>query len=143
MTYSEKLKDPRWQKKRLEILERDGWACRRCGAKDQPLHVHHAFYSKGVDPWDYPPRSLFSFCEDCHRLVTHWTQDILTSWNSLFAAGYNCASVDSFLSNVANMGRPSGSVDFFYTLSALHCSLRLIHQDFGDMRNELQEEGGL
>lgn len=27
MTYAEKLKDPRWQKKRLRILERDAFAC--------------------------------------------------------------------------------------------------------------------
>jgi len=31
MTYKEKLLDPRWQKKRLEVLERDGWACRALG----------------------------------------------------------------------------------------------------------------
>lgn len=26
-TYAEKLKDPRWQKRRLEIFERDDWTC--------------------------------------------------------------------------------------------------------------------
>jgi hypothetical protein len=25
--YSDKLKDPRWQKKRLQIMERDNWCC--------------------------------------------------------------------------------------------------------------------
>ena len=25
MSYSDKLKDPRWQRKRLEIFERDNW----------------------------------------------------------------------------------------------------------------------
>lgn len=30
MTYSQKLRDPRWQKKRLEILERDSFTCQHC-----------------------------------------------------------------------------------------------------------------
>ena len=34
MGYSEKLKDPRWQKKRLEILERDNFRCQYCGDKN-------------------------------------------------------------------------------------------------------------
>ena len=38
-TYLEKLKDPRWQKKRLEILERDGWKCMACGEKEKTLRV--------------------------------------------------------------------------------------------------------
>lgn len=39
--YSEKLKNPRWQKKRLEIFERDGWKCRACQDEKSTLHVHH------------------------------------------------------------------------------------------------------
>ena len=65
-TYAEKLRDPRWQRKRLEILERDGWACRECEAKDKTLHVHHGFYAKGYEPWEYPNESLHTLCEDCH-----------------------------------------------------------------------------
>lgn len=30
MSYAEQLKDPRWQKKRLEILNRDEWKCTWC-----------------------------------------------------------------------------------------------------------------
>jgi hypothetical protein len=54
MDYSQKLKDPRWQKKRLEILERDGWKCMACGDKEKTLHVHHIFYLPGKEPWDIP-----------------------------------------------------------------------------------------
>ena len=50
-TYSEKLKDPRWQKKRLEIFERDNWACKKCGDTDTTLHLHHLEY-QNCDPWD-------------------------------------------------------------------------------------------
>lgn len=65
MTYAEKLKDPRWQKKRLEILERDGWACRDCGATTRQLQVHHVRYEKG-EPWDTPSEFLLTVCEPCH-----------------------------------------------------------------------------
>jgi len=30
-TYGEKLKDPRWQKKRLGLLEKADWTCLFCG----------------------------------------------------------------------------------------------------------------
>lgn len=66
-TYSEKLKDPRWQKMRLKILERDEWACRNCENKEDTLHVHHTYYESGVDPWDYPHGSLVTYCEECHE----------------------------------------------------------------------------
>lgn len=51
--YSEKLRDPRWQRKRLLILERDEWTCQFCGADDVTLHVHHKFYIPDREPWDY------------------------------------------------------------------------------------------
>lgn len=65
-TYSEKLKDPRWQKKRLEILERDGWRCRACGNDKETLVVHHIQYQKGKEPWDYSEDDLETLCELCH-----------------------------------------------------------------------------
>lgn len=69
-TYSEKLKDPRWQKKRLEIFERDSWSCRECFEKTETLHVHHGCYIKGRDPWDYDNELLVTLCEDCHQRMS-------------------------------------------------------------------------
>ena len=68
MTYADKLKDPRWQKKRLEILERDEWACRYCGDKETTLHVHHAYYEKGVEPWETDNFLLTTLCAECHEI---------------------------------------------------------------------------
>jgi hypothetical protein len=68
MTCSEKLKDPRWQKKRLEILNRDEFTCQYCGAKDKTLHVHHYGYRKGKEPWDVDGGDVNTLCEDCHWL---------------------------------------------------------------------------
>ena len=67
MTYQEKLKDPRWQKKRLEILERDEWLCQNCMDDERTLHVHHTRYSAG-DPWDCPDDYLITLCESCHMV---------------------------------------------------------------------------
>lgn len=59
MTYSEKLRDPRWQKKRLYILDRDNFSCQYCGETEKTIHVHHM----GVDD-----SALISLCEDCHKV---------------------------------------------------------------------------
>lgn len=67
--YAEKLKDPRWQKKRLEILQRDEWKCRRCGNKDKTLHVHHHIYMES-DPCNEPSEHLSTLCDDCHESET-------------------------------------------------------------------------
>ena len=67
-SYRELLLDPRWQRKRLEILERDRFRCTECGADDRTLHVHHTYYEKGKKPWEYPAESLLSLCKDCHAI---------------------------------------------------------------------------
>jgi|SRR5450759_5112281 len=64
--YSEKLRDPRWQKARLLVLERDGWACQLCFNTEATLHVHHKYYQPNVEPWDYPSEALVTLCEVCH-----------------------------------------------------------------------------
>lgn len=68
MKYSEKLRDPRWQKKRLEILSRDIWKCQLCGDSKNTLHVHHRRYLSKIDPWEYPDSLLVSLCEECHEI---------------------------------------------------------------------------
>jgi len=69
--YAKKLRDPRWQKKRLQVLERDSFKCQACLATKKPLHVHHRIYVRGRDPWDYPSCSLVTLCEDCHEHESH------------------------------------------------------------------------
>ncbi len=88
MTYKEKFKDPRWQKKRLKILERDDWTCQCCGDKESTLHVHHRYYKTGLDPWDYPDISLITLCEECHEeeslLRPNLEQNLLQACKSKF-----------------------------------------------------------
>lgn len=66
-TYSEKLRDPRWQKKRLLILERDEWQCQLCYDKETMLVVHHRYYTPGAEPWEYPDEALVVLCDNCHQ----------------------------------------------------------------------------
>ena len=66
--WSSAFRDSRWQQKRLEIMERDKWTCRSCGASGEgvTLNVHHAYYESGKAPWEYPSQSLITWCEFCH-----------------------------------------------------------------------------
>lgn len=66
MDYRKLLKDPRWQKKRLEILERDNFTCRDTGATDEELHVHHCWYARGA-PWETPNEYLLTLCASAHK----------------------------------------------------------------------------
>ncbi len=65
-TYWELLKHPKWQEKRLRILDRDEFTCTDCGDTSKTLHVHHGYYAKGLSPWEYPDETLRTLCEDCH-----------------------------------------------------------------------------
>jgi len=66
ISYSEKLRDPRWQKKRLCVMQRDGFACRDCGDDKNTLQVHHCRYEKG-EPWEIEDHFLLTLCESCHE----------------------------------------------------------------------------
>lgn len=73
MTYLEKLRDPRWQKKRLEILNRDDFRCTVCGDTETELHIHHEEYSG--DPWDASTDKLRSLCKYCHKVAEFHKKD--------------------------------------------------------------------
>ena len=70
MDYSKKLKDPRWQRLRLEVMKRDDFKCTRCGDAKSTLHVNHLKYTG--DPWEAPMEHLETLCESCHK----WRTDI-------------------------------------------------------------------
>lgn len=73
--YSEQWLDPRWQKRRLEIMQRDSFQCSECGADDKTLNVHHVYYTRGADVWDYPGHALKTLCNECHE-AEHSIADI-------------------------------------------------------------------
>lgn len=67
MKYAEQLKHPKWQRRRLEIMSRAGFACEQCGDTESTLHVHHKAYRDGAMAWEYLDEELVCLCEDCHE----------------------------------------------------------------------------
>lgn len=72
-SYKEKPLDPRWQKKRLEVFERDGFQCQFCGSKERTLNVHHKKYTG--EPWEAPTEDLETLCVICHKVRGEWDKE--------------------------------------------------------------------
>lgn len=73
--YLEKLKDPRWQKIRLKVFERDSWCCQQCFSDEKTLAVHHLYYLPDREPWDYELDALITLCQPCHDEETKTRRD--------------------------------------------------------------------
>jgi hypothetical protein len=98
--YSDLLRDPRWQKKRLEILQRDNFTCQHCKDTETELHVHHEEYHG--KPWEVESNKLVTLCKHCHFIIENFTIDRTIGGSKLFSkkgiacvvvrnvTGYNC-----------------------------------------------------
>lgn len=87
-TYAQKLQDPRWQRKRLEILGRDQFRCRKCFNDGNSLHVHHIAYNHG-EPWDIDNELLITLCKKCHDQESIDVKTSLANLiNSIKSSGY-------------------------------------------------------
>ena len=82
--YQLKLKDTRWQRKRIKILNRDDCYCVVCG-EETNLQVHHIAYNG--EPWDVDDRFLVTLCKDCHEheelALKNLGSDLLTRFRKL------------------------------------------------------------
>lgn len=96
-TYSELLRSPLWQKKRLEIFERDNYTCQYCGSTTKELHVHHKTYKKGANPWEYDNDDLISLCHDCHEYETNDKKDLYLIFKNICALSRKCGFSEQFL----------------------------------------------
>ena len=94
--YSELLKDPRWQKKRLKIMERDNFQCQITFEKDKTLCVHHKKYIKGKKPWEYANKDLITISEEIHKRI-----HLVFKYNSFFyndvAEKFKCTPTDIYI----------------------------------------------
>lgn len=86
-TYSDLLKDPRWQKKRLEILSRDEFTCQYCYSTTKTLHVHHGVYEENTLPWDHTPSGMVTLCHDCHEKEEYLKSFDKTTYLTLLQIG--------------------------------------------------------
>ena len=67
MTYQEQLKSPKWQKKRLQVLEYYNYECQLCHNDEKELHVHHLIYRDNHLLWDYDITEYAVLCKSCHK----------------------------------------------------------------------------
>ena len=70
MDFKDQYKHPKWQKKRLEILERDKYTCQNCEGTEDQLHVHHKSYKKNHKVWEYENDNFITLCNSCHEEIT-------------------------------------------------------------------------
>lgn len=117
--YSELLRDPRWQKMRLQILERDQWKCTSCANAKDTLHVHHRYYENGRKPWEYPINSLATLCANCHENETICLKEAKSSLVTLINICGFTAEQTGALASVFGFMNVYGSNDFDVILSGL------------------------
>jgi hypothetical protein len=65
--FMDQYKDPRWQKKRLQIMERDKFTCQSCESEERTLNVHHIRYDSKKKVWEYDDFDLITLCDECHK----------------------------------------------------------------------------
>lgn len=75
MDYAQKLRDGRWQKKRLEIFSRDGFRCVVCGESNN-IQAHHNWYLGQKEPWEYQNSQLVTLCNCHHEEITKVQEQI-------------------------------------------------------------------
>lgn len=64
------LKTRRWKVLRLDILERDGWACVDCGTRRGRLEVDHIQPVRNRPDLAFEPANLAVRCSACHTRKT-------------------------------------------------------------------------
>jgi hypothetical protein len=88
-----KYKNPRWQKKRLEVMNASGYECESCGDKDSTLNVHHKYYVNGRDPWEYDLNELECLCASCHAQAHEAERNLKVAINQWKLCGFFDPSV--------------------------------------------------
>ena len=103
MNYSEQLKSPLWQKKRLEIMQRDNFTCQDCGDTESQLQVHHKSYTYGNNVWEYENDNLITLCETCHSCLTDSKKIIKLIIDCEYVSNNKLKWVEYILLNMINM----------------------------------------
>ena len=98
MTYSNKLKNPLWQRKRLEIMQRDDFKCCLCHKAENELNVHHQYYTPETEPWEYDAECYLTLCKDCHSDVhTTFTKIVALIAFKAIKSGMSLYDIDNLL----------------------------------------------
>jgi len=104
--YAECFKDPRWQKLRLKILERDAFTCQRCGSSQDTLNVHHRYYEWDKKPWDYPMSALITLCEECHKEEKEYLKESCDELIKAMKEKFFASEIQEFACEIYHMSLP-------------------------------------
>jgi len=78
LTYKQQINHPKWQRRRLEVMERDGFQCQVCFDRNKKQNVHHKYYIYNKLIWEYPDELLLTVCEDCHKKIHTFIEKDIT-----------------------------------------------------------------
>ena len=133
MTYAEKLKDPRWQKKRLEIFNRDNWKCTKCGNDKITLAVHHESYSG--NPWEVSNDKLTTICEPCHTKEHNiQTKDFRLNQPLIVKEIYDISKKFIYFSKVSDSARMNKIIEDYSLREEKEIYLEILKKDLQDER---------
>lgn len=90
-TYSDKLKNPKWQRCRLEVMQRDNFTCTLCGDDRTTLNVHHEDYSG--NPWEISHELLKTVCQHCHAVIHKLSEYKITNIHKKISINRRCWEV--------------------------------------------------
>lgn len=130
----------RWQRMRLEVMERSDFSCERCGATEKTLNVHHINYRKGAMPWEYKLHELQCLCAPCHESF-HLRMEIFRE----IAARLNdedLAEVFGYACAVDARDYPNGRVDLV-SEAALRGVANATHLSKEELRAAADERGAI
>lgn len=96
--YKEQIKSPEWQKRRLEIMQKDNFTCQICGRSDKTLNVHHLIYRVSSKIHEYTDKELITLCEDCHNKEHNYEKGILSLIRYIKSKGITNHEIYSLLS---------------------------------------------
>jgi len=74
--FADKFEDPRWKRKRDDLLSRRNYECEDCGELHRDAQVHICYYTKGRKLWEYPDRAYKCYCPR-HRIMRQRVEDDL------------------------------------------------------------------
>ncbi len=103
--YARKLNDPRWLRKKLAILSRDGNHCKFCRSSVNPLQVRFVAH-RGLNPWDYPDDELETVCVDCAKVRSEAIDDAINQVRVLIKDVPNIR-LEQVLSNIIHAAKVS------------------------------------